>query len=492
MIVIDMYPYVCVTGSESEDVVDMGHRTTQNRRYSYDGEIPHKPKEFTVDVVRESDYPSGKYHKTSDEELPEERIINMIRAKSNPLLDNDKYVGGYRREVRTERVIRIEGAEEPDGRGRADGMDYNGRRRESRDYYENEHVVKRNHADNDYDRRDLDKFKKSESIFNQSLDIDCNDMSLRRDRLQERLGKSIRRYTSAANESSSYRDDKIRNNNAARKEFLMSQIDSENNNNNKERYFETKIVTEIDKHHRKQVSRSKEVLADSGIEMNDHRSRYTKKEHVATMNRKNREINKTDSRSKSTPSLTRIDYDHSDAEKKDYKINNSNDLSSTKLIKEHKHKNDVLPTSSVLVKNYSKNSEDEPKEVSIKQDKSSKKNEKPEKEKKKEKLSRMDKVKRLMFGSKDSKKKKKKKQEEEEELEEQLRVRYTEYKGSDVSASSSPVTPKRRQTSSSDVEEKITYTPKRRQTSSSDAEDKTDQVGQFIHLILDKHIVLFQ
>ena len=142
--------------------------------------------------------------------------------------------------------------------------------------------------------------------------------------------------------------------------------------------------------------------------------------------------------------------------------NNSNDLSSTKLIKEHKHKNDVLPTSSVLVKNYSKNNEDDPKEVSSnKQDKSTKKNDKPEKEKKKEKLSRIDKVKRLMFGSKDSKKKKKKKQEEEEELEEQLRVRYTEYKGSDVSATSSPVTSKRRQTSSSDVE------------------DKTDQVSRF-------------
>lgn len=430
-------------GSESEDVVDMGHRSNQNRRFSYDGEIAHKPKEFTVDIVRESDYPSK--YKTSDEELPEERIINMIRAKSNPLLDNDSYVGGYRREVRTERVIRIEGAEEPDGRGRADGMDYNGRRRESKEYFENEHIVKRNHIDN-FDRHDLDKFKKSESIFNQSLDIDCNDMSLRRDRLQERLGKSIRRYTSTANESSSYRDDKVRNN-AARKEFLMSQIDSENNN--KERHFEKKIVTEIDKH-RQHVSKSKDVLADSGIEMNDHR-RYTKKEHVATMNRKNREINKADSRSKSTPSLNRIDYDHSDVERKDYK--NSNDLPSTKLIKEQKHKNDVLPPSSVLVKNYSKTNEDESKEVS-KQEKSTKKNEKPEKEKKKEKLSRIDKVKRLMFGSKDSKKKKKKKQDEDENLDEQLRTRYTEYKGSDVSATSSPVSPKRRQTSSSDVEEK--------------------------------------
>lgn len=415
----------------------MGHRGALGRRFSYGSDIlrPTSPKEYSVDIKKELDITP----KRKDDDIREDKIINMLRSKSNPLLD-EEVVGGYRREVRTERVIRVEGADEPDGRGRADGMDYTTRRRASKDYIEEETHLKSNHfGDVAHSYDDLDRIKYQEPIrawtppLETSL-IDSNNLSYRRDRLESRLTNHRRRFLSTAHQNKSYRDENVKQD--LRKEFLISQL-----NDDKEKgYFEKKIATEIDTHHRQQFLKNKDVLADSGIEMSDYRKEPSK--DVATLNRRNAEttrvIRTETTRTKSTPTLNKSDY-HSDGEKR-YK----GDISS-KFIQEERRKTDVIPTSSALVKNYAKPSKDD--------HKVSKKEEKITKEKKKEKLTRMEKVKQLMFGSKESKKNKKNKK-QEEEAEDLLRTRYTEYKGSDVSLNSSPAIHRRRQTSSSEVDDR--------------------------------------
>lgn len=419
-------------GSDEDEGVDMGHRGALGRRYSYESDILRSsPKEYSADIKKELDI----IPKRKDDEIREDKIINMLRSKSNPLLD-EEVVGGYRREVRTERVIRMEGADEPDGRGRADGMDYTTRRRASKDFFEEETHLKNNFSDvkiHSYD--DLDRIKYQEPIrawtppLETSL-IDSNNLSYRRDRLESRLTNHRRRFLSTAHQNKGYRDENVKQD--LRKDFLISQL-----NDDKEKgYFEKRIATEIDTHHRQQLLKNKDVLADSGIEMSDYRKESSK--DVATLNRRNAEttrvIRTETTRTKSTPALN-----HSDGEKR-YK----GDIS-TKFIQEERRKTDVIPTSSTLVKNYAKPSKEDHKVL--------KKEEKLSKEKKKEKLTRMEKVKQLMFGNKESKKNKKNKK-QDEEAEELLRTRYTEYKGSDVSVNSSPVIHRRRQTSSSEVDER--------------------------------------
>uniref|UniRef100_A0A1B6F0Q7 Uncharacterized protein n=2 Tax=Cuerna arida TaxID=1464854 RepID=A0A1B6F0Q7_9HEMI len=429
-------------GSEEDEGVDMGLRGPQGRKFSekfYENEILRSasPKEYTVDIKRELDANL----KRKDNEIREDKIINMLRARSNPLLD-EELVGGYRREVRTERVIRVEGSDDPDGRGRADGMDYNTKRRTSKDLLDEEAPFNSYFEDrkiHSYD--DLDRIKHQEPIrawtppLETSL-IDSNNLSYRRDRLESRLTNHKRRFITTAQEIKSYRDDKIKGE-ELRKDFMMSQMSDDKQRG----YFEKKIATEIDTHHRQQMLKNKDVFADSGIEMSDYRKEPSK--DVVTLNRRNAEttkITRTETnRTKSTPVLHKTDY-HSDGEKR-YK----GDMS-MKFIEEERQRRDVIPASSTLVKNYSKPQKEEQKT-------SVKKEEKITKDKKKDKLTRMDKVKQLMFGSKDNKKNKKKKKQEEEE-EDLLRSRYTEYKGSDISVNSSPVITRRRQTSSSEVDDK--------------------------------------
>lgn len=429
-----------VTGSDEDEGVDMGHRGVQSRRFSYENETlrSSSPREYTVDIKRELDSTM----KRKDNDIREDRIINMLRSRSNPLLD-EGLVGGYRREVRTERVIRVEGGDEPDGRGRADGMDFNSKRRMSKDFIEEEIPLKNSYfgdvvKNHSYD--DLDRIKYQEPIRSwtppvETSIIDSNNLSYRRDRLESRLTNHKRRFPSTAHENTSYRDDRI--NNDLRKDFLFSQLNDEKEKG----YFEKKIATEIDTHHRQQLLKTKDVFADSGIEMSDYRKDSSK--DVATLNRRNAEttriIRTETSRTKSTPVLNKAEY-HSDSERR-YK----GDIS-RKFIEEERKRRDVIPESSTLVKSYSKPSKEEQKTAM-------KKEEKTTKEKKKEKLTRMDKVKQLMFGSKDNKKSKKKKNKDGEE-EDLLRTRYTEYKGSDVSVNSSPVNHRRRQTSSSEVDDR--------------------------------------
>lgn len=433
----DLFP-----GSEEDEGVDMGHRGVQSTRVSYETDIrSSSPKEYTVDIKREADTTQ----KRRADDIREDKIINMFRSRSNPLLDED-VVGGYRREVRTERVFRVEGVDNPDGRGRADGMDFNLKRRSSKDFVE-ESPFKSYFGDVSkhlsYD--DLDKMKNQEPIrawtppVESSL-IDSNNLSYRRERLESRLTSHKRRFPSTAQEDKTYRDNRVKND--VRKELLMSQL-----NDDKERgYFEKRIATEIDTHHRQQLLKNKDVFADSGIEMNDYRKEPSK--DVATLNRRNAEttriVRTETSRTKSTPVLNKTDY-HSDSEKR-YK----GDISK-KFIEEERRKRDVIPESSTLVKIHTKQTKDEQKKETA-----PKKEEKNAKDKKKEKMTRMDKVKQLMFGSKESKKDKKKKNKKHQNEEEQdlLKTRYTEYKGSDVSVNSSPVAHRRRQTSSSEVDDR--------------------------------------
>lgn len=420
----------------------MGHRGAQGRRFSYESDIQRStsPREFSVDIKKELDISPMK----KDNDIREDKIINMLRSKSNPLLD-ENVVGGYRREVKTERVIRVEGTDEPDGRGRADGMDYSTKRRASKDFFEDETHLKTNHFSDvgkihSYDNLDRIKYQEPIRAWTPPLEtslIDSNNLSYRRERLESRLTNQRRRFLNTAHQNNSYRDENLKQD--LRKDFLISQM-----NDDKEKgYFEKKIATEINTHHRQQFLKNKDVLADSGIEMSDYRKDSSK--DVSTLNRRNAEntrvIRTETTRTKSTPTLNKSDF-HSDGEKR-YK----GDIS-TRFIYEERKKADVIPTSSTLVKNYVKPTKSESKLSSKKEDKFTK-------EKKKEKLSRMEKVnwRELMFGSKDSKKNKKSKK-QDEETEDLLRTRYTEYKGSDVSVNSSPAISRRRQTSSSEVDDR--------------------------------------
>lgn len=425
------------SGSEEDEGVDMGLRGLQNRRFSYESDIlrPTSPKEYSVDIKREMDVTP----KRRGDDIRQDKIINMLRSRSNPLLDED-LVGEYKREYRTERVIRVAGADDPDGRGRADGTDYSTKRRTSKDLFEEEIPLKSNYYGevgklHSYD--DLDKVNYSEPIraWTPTLEtslIDSNNLSYRRDRLESRLTNHKRRLFGSAND----RDDKFINEDL-RKDFHTSQL-----NGDKEKgYFERKIATEIDTHHRQQLMKNKDVFADSGVEMSDYRKESSK--DVAALNRKNTEttrvIRTETSRTKSTPVLNKTDY-NSDGERR-YR----GDISA-RFIEEERRKRDFIPTSTTLVQHFTKPSKEEFKI-------STKKEEKIVKDKKKDKLTRMDKVKQLMFGNRDGKKNKKKqmKSEDEEDL---LRTRYTEYKGSDVSVNSSPVIHRRRQTSSSEMDDR--------------------------------------
>lgn len=415
----------------------MGHRGTESRRFSYESDIlrPTSPRNLDSTPKKKND------------EIREDKIINMLRSRSNPLLDED-LVGGYRREYRTERVIKIGGSEEPDGRGRADGTDFS--RRSSKDFVD-EVPLRSNYFGeggkiHSYDQLDRIKYQEPIRAWTPPLEtslIDSNDLSYRRNRLESRLTNQKRRFVSSAHESKSYRDDKLKGEDL-RKEFLITQL-----NGDKEKgYFEKKIASEINSHHRQQMLKNKDVFADSGVELSDYRKEPSK--DVATLNRKNAEttrIYRTETtRTKSIPVLNKLDY-YSDGERR-YK----GDISS-RFIEEERRRRDVIPNSTSLVKTYSKPA----KEDHIV---STKKEDKYISEKKKDKLTRMDKVKQLMFGGKDKNKKKKK--DGDEDL---LRKRYTEYKGSDVSVNSSPVIHRRRQTSSSEVDE------------------RTDQVGSY-HLTI--------
>uniref|UniRef100_A0A1B6E428 Uncharacterized protein n=1 Tax=Clastoptera arizonana TaxID=38151 RepID=A0A1B6E428_9HEMI len=384
--------------TDEDEGVEMGHHENVERQY-YENGTNRKPKEYTIDIKRENDMENN---------FPEDRIINMLRSRSSPMIDMER----HRHEYKTERIIKIEGADEPDGRGRADGMDYNGRRKDSHKEYDESYKIL-----DSFDKRksfeDLDRIIKPEVFWNRPLEsslIDSNDLSLRRDRLESRIGIQRRRYLSNADDIKGFRD----KTDEARKDFLMSQIEDD-----KDRYFETRIATEKD-NHRQIFTKSKDLFADSGIEMNDYRK---DKREVSTLNRRNIEVK---TKSKSTPTLNKSEPERPMRHKE-------------RTVR----RGDYIPTSTTLVKNYTKPPQEEDKRVKQVQ----------KTEKKKEKLSKMDKVKQLMFGSKDGKKKKKKKQAEEEE-EDPLTSRYTEYRGDDVSLTPTPLNKRKQHTSSSDVGDK--------------------------------------